>query len=164
MEKGRSNETHILTIRRGMGYRYKIPALFIEGKYLEKWGFPIGTRIAIQCSKGELVIKPADMEDYIKRNKEQPLTYITRLFDKDFNQLDFLRWKDYPSTEAVISACKELYANPVFKNKLRETAQFRIELLDGTTVYSSDNSIFIKKRSTKKPVKAVAEKSKYTGK
>ena len=101
---------------------------------------------------------------YIKRNKEQPLTYITRLFDRDFNQLDFLRWKDYPSTEAVISACKELYANPVFKNKLKETAQFRIELLDGTTVYSSDNSIFIKKRSMKKPVKAVAEESKYTSK
>ena len=94
----------------------------------------------------------------------QSLTYITRLFDKDFNQLDFLRWKGYSCTEAVISACKELYANPVFKNKLKETAQFRIELLDGTTVYYSDNSIFIKKRSAKKPARAVAEESKYTSK
>ena len=53
MEKDRSKENHILTIRRGMGCRHKTLALFIEGKYLEKLDFPIGTKIAIQCSNGE---------------------------------------------------------------------------------------------------------------
>ena len=143
-----------------MGNRYKTPALFIEGKYLERWGFPIGTKIAVECTDNQLVIKPASKKDHIEK-KEIPQTYITRLFDKDFNQLDFIRWKGYLNVEAVINDCKKLYANPVFKAKLEETAQFKIESLDGTTVYSSDNSIFLKKQAAKNQALAVAEKNEY---
>ena len=129
-------ETHNLTVRYGTGYNNQTPAILIQGKYLQKYGLPIGTKITVDCWEGEIVIK-ADTP----AKKEQ--TFLSRLIDYEGNQLDFERWndKDY---KKVISKSKELYRNPLFADKIAETVQFIIEDANGNKVYESDNSIFKK--------------------
>ncbi len=52
-------ETRSLTIVPGAGsLKYSTPTLLIQAKYLESWGFPIGTKVQVKCSNRKLVITP----------------------------------------------------------------------------------------------------------
>ncbi len=48
--------------RRGSGYYsstyVETPALTLKGKWLEKLGFGVGTKVAVECQEGKLVIEP----------------------------------------------------------------------------------------------------------
>ena len=131
---------HTLTVRGGFGYRYKTPALFIEGKYLESWGFPIGETISMQYQDGQIIISHAAAKNSPAVIREN-LTFITKLYDSDGNQLSLDRWVD-KSVSAVKKKCRSFYKHPVFENKLAETSSFTIENKSGEVLYSSDHTFF----------------------
>ena len=57
--KNPKTDTRHLTVVHGFGVaQFKTPTIVIQAKYLETWGFPIGTKIKMTCSKGKLVITP----------------------------------------------------------------------------------------------------------
>lgn len=47
--------------RRGKGYYssayVETPALILKGKWLEKLGFGVGTKVAVECQEGVLIVR-----------------------------------------------------------------------------------------------------------
>jgi len=48
-----------LKINGTSGYKYQeVPTLQIKGKYLEQFGFPIGTKVSVRLENNKIVITP----------------------------------------------------------------------------------------------------------
>ena len=59
MKSSLKNEIHNITVRNGSSYNYMTPALLIQGKYLEKFGFGAGTKVTVECRNSKLVLTPS---------------------------------------------------------------------------------------------------------
>ena len=57
-----------LKVNATSGYKYQdTPTLQVKGKYLEEFGFPIGTKVSVSLEQGKIVITPlvvAETVDY----------------------------------------------------------------------------------------------------
>ena len=57
-----------LKINATSGYKYQdVPTLQVKGKYLEEFGFPIGTKVSVSLEQGRIIITPlivAETVDY----------------------------------------------------------------------------------------------------
>ena len=57
-----------LKVNATSGYKYQnTPTLQVKGKYLEEFGFPIGTKVSVSLEQGKIVITPlvvAERVDY----------------------------------------------------------------------------------------------------
>ena len=57
-----------LKVNATSGYKYQnTPTLQVKGKYLEEFGFPIGTQVSVSLEQGKIVITPlvvAERVDY----------------------------------------------------------------------------------------------------
>lgn len=51
-----NNATHNLKVREASGHQVSIPQISLQGKWVEKYGFPIGTHISVECFQNKLVI------------------------------------------------------------------------------------------------------------
>lgn len=56
-----SNETHVnstrnLKVQEASGYQTSIPKISLQGKWVEDFGFPIGSHISVECFQNKLVI------------------------------------------------------------------------------------------------------------
>lgn len=46
------------------GYQYRpTPTITLKGKWLEEWGFMIGTPVTVQCENGKLTIIKQESEE-----------------------------------------------------------------------------------------------------
>ena len=53
-----------LKINGTSGYKYQeVPTLQIKGKYLEQFGFPIGTKVVVNLENNKIVITPLVMAE-----------------------------------------------------------------------------------------------------
>ena len=53
-----------LKINATSGYKYQdVPTLQLKGKYLEQFGFSIGTKVVVSLEKGRIVIEPLATEE-----------------------------------------------------------------------------------------------------
>lgn len=53
-----------LKINATSGYKYQdIPTLQLKGKYLEQFGFQIGTKVVVSLEKDKIVIAPIAIEE-----------------------------------------------------------------------------------------------------
>lgn len=57
-----------LKVNATSGYKYQnTPTLQVKGKYLEEFGFPIGTKVSVSLEQGRIIITPlvvAETVDY----------------------------------------------------------------------------------------------------
>lgn len=54
-------EKRELRVYEGSDRNYKpIPQIRLQGKWLEKFGFDIGTAVSVECNGGQLIITRAD--------------------------------------------------------------------------------------------------------
>ena len=62
-----------LKVNATSGYKYQnTPTLQVKGKYLEEFGFPIGTKVSVNLEQGKIVITPlvvAETVDYAVHQK-----------------------------------------------------------------------------------------------
>lgn len=55
------NNVRKLTVCESSGYHYKpTSTIILKGQWLEKYGFPVGTKVDVQCQNGRLVIVPRE--------------------------------------------------------------------------------------------------------
>lgn len=52
----RDNSTRNLKVQEASGYQTSIPKISLQGKWVEDFGFPIGSRISVECFQNKLVI------------------------------------------------------------------------------------------------------------
>lgn len=54
--KTRDNSTRNLKVQEASGYQTSIPKISLQGKWVEDFGFPIGSHISVECFQNKLVI------------------------------------------------------------------------------------------------------------
>ena len=52
----RENSTRNLKVQEASGYQTSIPKISLQGKWVEDFGFPIGSHISVECFQNKLVI------------------------------------------------------------------------------------------------------------
>ena len=52
----RDNSTRNLKVQEASGYQTSIPKISLQGKWVEDFGFPIGSHISVECFQNKLVI------------------------------------------------------------------------------------------------------------
>ena len=52
----RDNSTRNLKVQEASGYQTSIPKISLQGKWVEDFGFPIGSNISVECFQNKLVI------------------------------------------------------------------------------------------------------------
>ena len=52
----RDNSTRNLKVQEASGYQTSIPKISLQGKWVEDFGFPIGSHISVECFRNKLVI------------------------------------------------------------------------------------------------------------
>lgn len=52
----RDNSTRNLKVQEASGYQTSIPKISLQGKWVEDFGFPIGSYISVECFQNKLVI------------------------------------------------------------------------------------------------------------
>lgn len=54
--EARDNSTRNLKVQEASGYQTSIPKISLQGKWVEDFGFPIGSHISVECFQNKLVI------------------------------------------------------------------------------------------------------------
>ncbi|MDE6387585.1 MAG: SymE family type I addiction module toxin [Lachnospiraceae bacterium] len=58
--KTQSTPTRNLKVQEASGYQTSIPKISLQGKWVEDFGFPIGSYISVECFQNKLVILNAE--------------------------------------------------------------------------------------------------------
>ena len=56
------SETRKLKVTYRSSNNKYVPAIILQGKWLEQYGFPSGTFISVECEDGKLIITPREPE------------------------------------------------------------------------------------------------------
>lgn len=65
-------ETRQLTVSRTGDYRKPVPLLRLQGQWLERAGFPAGSRVVVKVQKGRLVIQSMGTGDRRQPTRRSP--------------------------------------------------------------------------------------------
>lgn len=50
------NTTHNLKVQEASGFNSSVPKISLQGKWVEEFGFPVGSQISVECFQNKLVI------------------------------------------------------------------------------------------------------------